>query len=102
MNVRAFDAQLERFIASSEKPTTAKIARAIVLLEMFGHNLTWPHRKKIDANLFELRVRGKQEIRIFYTFHQGEALLLHAFVKKSEQIPDREIRTAFQRLHRLT
>lgn len=102
MNVRFFDAQLEKFIYSLGEATVAKVLRTIDLLEMFGYKLTLPHSKKVYTELFELRVRGKQEVRIFYTFYKGEAMLLHGFVKKSKRIPTKEMRTALQKLQRLT
>ena len=102
MNIHFFDTQLEKFIHSLDAPTVAKVLRTIDLLEIFGHKLTLPHSKKVHAQLFELRVRGKQEVRIFYTFHKDEAVLLHGFVKKSKRIPNKEIRTALQKLQHLT
>lgn len=68
---------------------------------MFGHTLGLPHSKKVHAKLFELRSRGKQEVRIFYAFHKDAAVLLHGFVKKSRRIPKKEIRTALQKLQHL-
>lgn len=98
MNIRFLDAQLEKFIHSLDETTIAKVLRTIDLLEMFGHKLTLPHSKKVQAQLFELRVRGKQEIRIFYVFHKDAVVLLHGFVKKSKRIPNKEIHTAIQKL----
>ncbi|MBI3627133.1 MAG: type II toxin-antitoxin system RelE/ParE family toxin [Candidatus Sungbacteria bacterium] len=46
---------------------------------------------KVHTKLFELRIHGKQEVRIFYTFHRDEAVLLHGFVKKSKRIPKLEV-----------
>lgn len=102
MNIRFFDTQLEKFIHSLDESAIAKVLRTIDLLEVFGHKLALPHSKKIHTDLFELRVRGKQEVRIFYTFHNNDAVLLHGFVKKSKGIPNREIRTALQKLQYLT
>jgi len=101
MNIRFFDTQIEKFIHSLDESTIAKVLRIIDLLEVFGHKLTLPHSKKVHAELFELRVLGKQEVRIFYTFHKGEAVLLHGFMKKSKRIPKKEIATAFQKLKAL-
>lgn len=98
MNIRFFDDRLERFIQAFDAPTVAKTLRAIDLLEMFGHELGLPHSKKVTTGIFELRIRGKKDIRIFYAFHKNDAVLLHAFVKKSQRIPKRELETALQRL----
>jgi len=98
MEVHAIDNSLEKFIISLEKPTIAKVLRTIDLLERFGKKLTLPQSKKISSGLFELRVHGKQEVRIFYTFHKSQVFLLHGFKKKSQKIPKKEIRIAIQKL----
>jgi len=96
------NSNVEKFIQSLEKQTIAKVLRTIDLLETFGHKLGMPHSKMISKGLFELRIRGKQEIRIFYSFYKDRIHLLHGFVKKSQKTPQREIDTALQRLKRLT
>ena len=101
MEIHIFDKSLEKFIESLEKLTIAKVLRTIDLLEEFGPKLGLPHSKKVSARLFELRIRGKQEVRIFYTFHQQQIILLYGFIKKSQKIPQKEIQTALQRLKRL-
>lgn len=98
MNIRFYDSRLESFIRSLDASTIAKVLRTIDLLETFGHQLGLPHSKRVHTRLFELRTRGKQEVRIFYTFHRGEVVLLHGFVKKSERIPKKELLAALQKL----
>lgn len=75
--------------------------RTIDLLEMFGHELGLPHSKNITKNLFELRIRGIQEVRLFYTFYNRQAIILHGFVKKTERIPLRELQIANKKLRQL-
>lgn len=101
MGISILDTSLEKFIEGLEKPTAAKVLRTIDLLEKFGNELGLPHSKKISARLFELRIRGVQEVRIFYTFHKSKIFLLHGFIKKSQRIPQREIRAASQKLKKL-
>jgi phage-related protein len=50
--------------------------------------------------LFELRPRGHSGIgRAFYRFLVGKrVVILHAFVKKSQQTPDRELKLARKRV----
>lgn len=91
MIVRFFDSKIEKFIKSLEKETIAKVLRTIDLLETFGNNLDLPHSRKIANKLFELRIRGKQEVRIFYTFYRNEAILLDGFLKKTSRTPRQEI-----------
>ena len=98
MTIKFFDDKIERFISFLDESTAARTLRVIDLLERFGNQLGPPHTKKVGAKLFELRISGKQEIRIFYTFHDKEIVLLHGFVKKSSRIPKRELENAKHRL----
>lgn len=101
MEIKFFNESIENFIAELENPTIAKVLRTIDLLGQFGSNLGMPHSKKIGRDLFELRVRGKQEIRIIYTFHKKAILLLCAFIKKTQRIPGALIRLSEKRLNSL-
>ncbi|MSU75809.1 MAG: type II toxin-antitoxin system RelE/ParE family toxin [Candidatus Magasanikbacteria bacterium] len=98
MEVQYFDSGLEKLIRSLQESTIAKVVRMVELLEEFGSTLGMPQSKSVARHLFELRIRGQQEVRIFYTFHNGRAVLLHGFIKKSERIPGRELNTAKQKL----
>lgn len=101
MEVRFFDEKVKRFVNDLEMPTAAKVFRMFELLERFGHILGMPHSKHIGDGLFELRARGTQEIRLFYTFHKGAAIVLHGFIKKSQRIPKKELKIAQQKLSTL-
>lgn len=98
MNVLFFNSKVENFIQSLEARTLARVLRKLDLLEMFGQKLGMPHSRKINKTLFELRIRGEREIRIFYTYRKERAILLHAFIKKSQRLPLHEIRLAQSRL----
>ena len=89
---------VEEFIIDLDAVTRAKITRSLELLKYYGHNLMMPHSKKISQGLYELRIRGKTEIRIFYTFRGDVIYLLHAFQKKTQKIPQRELEIAKHRL----
>lgn len=100
MEIR-FDYQVEKFVASLEKSTIAKVLRTIDLLERFGHQLGLPQSKKVKSNLFELRIHGQQAVRIFYTFKNGVVILLYGFIKKSQKIPKRELEQAIKKMYHL-
>jgi len=101
MEVIFFDEKIEIFLTTLEKQTIAKALRTIDLLECFGNQLGMPHSKNIDRKLFELRIRGRQEIRLIYTFHNNRAVILHGFVKKSQTIPKKDLDAAQQKLQSL-
>jgi phage-related protein len=89
---------VKKFIKSQSEPTIAKILHKIDLLQNYGPNLGMPHTKKITDRLYELRIRGTDEIRIFYTFLNNKIFLLHGFKKKTQEIPAKEIAIAESRL----
>lgn len=76
------DESVQKFVRSLEKSTISKFARLTNLLQQFGSNLRMPYSKSLGNNLFELRIRGQQEVRIFYTFHKNKAVLLHDLSRK--------------------
>ena len=96
------DPEIEQFFSLLDKHSAAKTLRTIDLLEEFGYKLSMPHSKKVAEGLFELRIRGKQEIRIFFTFYKGGIYLLCGFVKKSQKIPKGRLENAMLKLKRLT
>ncbi len=93
---------VDAFIAALDEPTIAKTLRTIDLLERFGSALRFPHSKSVAKGLFELRVRGRQEVRILYTFHGNVAVLLHGFIKKSTAIPPKDMHIGIRRMRNLT
>lgn len=78
-----------------------KIADALDLLIEFGTLVGPPHSKKvIGAPLWELRILGSDNIRIFYVaIIDRKFLLLHAFQKKKQKTDKKEIKTATDRLN---
>ena len=93
---------VEEFVKSQDAKTIAKVGNEIDLLEKHGPILGMPHAKKLTSGLYELRIRGKQEIRIIYSFVKDNIYLLHAFKKQTQKTPAREIEIAVNRLHSLT
>jgi phage-related protein len=59
-----------------------------------------PHSKAMGGGLFELRPKGRSGIgRAFYCFCSGRVItVLHAFVKKTQKTPRRELLIARERL----
>lgn len=85
-----------------EKHTIAKVAHHIDLLMHHGPSLSMPYSKKLSSKIYELRIRGKQEIRILYTFFKNQIYILHLFQKKTQKTPQRELKIAEERYLNLT
>lgn len=101
MKIEIYNNSVEKFIQSLEKDTIAKTIHVIELLEKFGNTLGMPHSKMVSRGIFELRISGSQNIRIFYVFSKNKAVLLHGFIKKTPKIPSKEINIAIKRLSAL-
>ena len=57
-----------------------------------------PHAKPLGDGLYELRVRGKEEIRTIYVYQKGKTIIiLHGFKKKTMAISRRDLKIALQR-----
>lgn len=93
---------VEEFIKSLDKPTISKFSHSFDLLEKHGPILGMPQSRKLTKDLYELRIRGKHEVRIIYCFIGKEIYLLHGFKKKTERTPTKEITIAQQRFDTLT
>jgi len=78
----------------------ADYARLVELVAEHGPSLRLPHSRAFGDGLFELRPRGRSGIgRAFYCFLVGRrVVVLHAFIKKSRQTPDSELKLARKRL----
>ena len=78
----------------------ADYARIVELLMDYGPNLRLPHSRAFGGGLFELRPRSESGSgRAFYCFLVGQrVVVLHAFVKKSQQTPERELKLARTRM----
>lgn len=81
----------------------ADYAHLVELLAEYGPNLRLPHSRPMGGGLFELRPRGRAGIgRAFYCFLVGKrVVVVHAFVKKTRQTPDKELKLARKRIKEL-
>ena len=89
------------FIGEQDPTIRSKIALSILLLKNQGPFLKPPYIKKLQDKLYELRISGITQIRIFYTIHHSEYYLLHAFTKKTQKTPNRELKIAVDRMKKL-
>ncbi|MCL4368758.1 MAG: type II toxin-antitoxin system RelE/ParE family toxin [Actinobacteria bacterium] len=78
----------------------ADYARIVELLAEFGPDLGMPRSRALGGGLFELRPRGREGIgRALYCYVIGErAVVLHAFVKRTQTTPERDLSLARKRM----
>lgn len=77
-----------------------KAFRIFSNIEEYGLSSVVPHIKKLAGTpLWEIRIAGEDSARILYvTCQEKQVLLLHAFTKKTQRTPLREINVALVRL----
>ena len=97
MKVVTIKNDIDNFILELDSRTQAKVLRCLDLLEYNGNNLGMPYSKSLRNGLFELRVVGERHVRIIYCFHKNTIYLLHAFIKKTNKIPSKELALAVKR-----
>ena len=72
----------------------------------FGCPVGMPLCRSIQGQkgLWEIRINlaGGRIARVFFCAHQGNMILLHGFIKKTQKTPDKEIATAVRRMRGLT
>lgn len=86
------------FIKSFDNKFSAKIFRLLEVLDEAGLYLGSKKLKKVTNEIYELRINGKIQVRIFCCFKNDFIYVLHGFVKKTQKIPKNELETAVHRL----
>ena len=98
--IEYFHACVKDEIESWPDGVLAHYARLIELLMEFGPSLRMPHSRSMGGGLFELRPHGPEGIgRALYCYLDGKRIvILHAFVKKTQETPEKELRLPRKRL----
>lgn len=95
-----YNERVKRDVFALPAGILADYLRLLDLMREFGADLRMPHSRTMGDGLFELRPRGREGIgRVLYCMHVGrQVVVLHSFVKKSQETPPHELRTARLRL----
>jgi phage-related protein len=89
------------WLKSLDKDARRAIGADIKTLQL-GWPVGMPLARKLSNNLWELRTRLNAGIaRTFFTLHARKLVLLHGFIKKSQQTPRPELAIAKRRLNKL-
>src|SRR3990172_12195129 len=93
-------APVEKFLAQLLKDHRAKAVAIIKRLEEAGPTLPFPYSSQVKGKIRELRTQqGKDRIRILYfADKQRRFILLHAFIKRTEKLREKDIEIAERRM----
>ena len=88
------------FLISLLPQPRGKVLQAIQILSEFGINLPFPYSSQVEGRLRELRAHyGKNQYRILYYCDANQVfVLLHAFQKRTQKLPNREIQIATEQM----
>lgn len=90
---------IKDFLDLLEEKQQAKILRLFALIKNYNLNSILPHIKKLKGTpLWEIRILGKDSIRIIYMVPEKDLIIiLHGFIKKTQKTPQKELNIAFSR-----
>jgi phage-related protein len=102
-SIEYFHPQILEHIESWPVDLLASHLRLVSLLVDHGPALKLPYSRAMGKGLFELRPSGKAIIgRSMYCFLKGQRIILvHAFIKKTAQTPDSDLKLALKRIKEL-
>ena len=93
---------VQAFLDGLDDKRRAKLLAMIRLLEEQGPTMPFPYSSQVRGKIRELRAHyGDDQYRVLYFGAPGRVfVLLHAFEKRSEQIPERDVRIAAVRMQK--
>lgn len=90
--------EIESFLDELSDKQRVKVLRQISYLVEFGLTISNPGLKKVSSTVFwEVRILGKDNIRLVCVEVKKVIFVLHVFFKKKQKIPNRELKTATNR-----
>lgn len=91
---------VEEVILDMPPKLSARMLKLLELIESHGANLGEPHTKSIGDGLFEIRAKAKEGVgRSLFCYLDGtNIVVLHAFVKKTQKTPKKDLDLAFERM----
>jgi len=98
--VTYFNARVKSEVFALPPGILADYLRLLGMMEKHGVDLRMPYSRAMGDGLFELRATGREGIgRVFYCTQVGmRIVVLHSFVKKTQETPLAELRIAHKRL----
>lgn len=102
-SIEFFNATVQAEVDQWPPGIHASFTRIAEMMVEHGPNLGLPYTKAFGDGLFEIRARGAEGIgRAFFCTRVGRRIvILHGFIKKSQETPAHEMKTARKRLKEL-
>jgi len=93
---------ITEFLDNCNDNLRSKILRQFMYVAEFGISYKIPNIKKVTGtNFWELRILGKDNIRIFCIGNKKDVYIIHIFNKKKQKTPLKEIKIALIRIESL-
>ncbi len=91
---------VEAFLERLPEKHVGKTLQVLQMLEEWGPRLPFPYSSQVEGRLRELRVHyGRTLYRVLsYGDAQRAFVLLHAFEKRSQAVPEAELGAAMRRM----
>ena len=95
-----YNERVQRDVSAMPAGIVADYLRLTEAMTLYGADIRMPHSRAMGGGLFELRPKGPEGIgRVFYCTQLDKTIVvLHSFVKKTQETPDAEMRVARKRL----
>lgn len=85
---------VREFVAVLPEESQAEYETIVERLETDGF-LFEPFAKKLETDLFEIRLRRGKQVRVFYFYYDEDYIFgVHAFIKKAQKTPTQEMKKA--------
>ena len=97
--IKYYNQKLQRDLLSLPEGLLARYVHLTDRMMLYGPDLGMPHTRAMHSGLFELRLKSGEGIgRVFYCLWVNESIvMLHQFVKKTNQTPLKELALARKR-----
>ena len=95
---------VDRELAKLPADIRARVVHIIELIESHGlPNVRQPYVKHVRRRVWEIRAKGKNVIAraLYVTEDPQRVVIVRIFKKKTETIPERELKLALQRVREL-
>ena len=101
--IEFFNESVQEEVEAWPSGINASFTRIAEMMVEYGPNLGLPYTRAFGDGLFEIRARGLEGIgRAFFCTMAGRRIvILHGFIKKSQETPAIELKTARKRLKEL-